>query len=318
MLRTENTALLTSAMAALAIGLVALVVAGVSNSQAIMLDGLFNVAYFVTALLTLRVAALLKRPDDSRFPFGYMYFEPLINTVKGLLILGVSLFALLDAVIALLSGGRAMTMGPALGYAALATLACATVWMLLRRAPCRASSPLVQADVENWMVNALISGGVFVGFCAAWALQAAGMAQAAAYVDPGLVALIVLVSLGVPVRMALRGVGALLNRAPPETVTAPLRAAIAAALAPLPVRALHVRAVQPGRTTYVIAHALLDPAEAGLDLRAADALRRKVVDALVARHAPVIVDVVFTTVEAFAAPGPAFAGPDDRARPQPA
>ena len=45
-------------------------------------------------LFTLRVARLLARPDDERYPFGYLFFEPLINTVKGLLILGVSAFAL--------------------------------------------------------------------------------------------------------------------------------------------------------------------------------------------------------------------------------
>jgi cation diffusion facilitator family transporter len=302
MLRTERAALLTSAGAAAVIGLVALVAAGLSNSQAILLDGLFNVAYFATALLTLRVAALVRRPDDDRFPFGYVYFEPLINTVKGLLILAVSVFALVEAVIALLSGGREMQMGPAIGYAVFATLSCAAVWLALRRSPSRAGSPLVQADAENWMVNTLISGGVLGGFVGAWALQDAGMAAAAAHVDPALVAAIVLASIAVPIRMAWRGVTALLNRAPPQAVTDALRAAAAGALAPLPVRTLFVRAVQPGRTTYVIVHALLDASQAELRLAEADAIRRRVAQALAADHAPVVVDVVFTAVPEFAEP----------------
>ena len=60
-------------------------------------------------------------------------------------------------------------------------------------------------------------------------------------------------------------------------------------------------AIQPGRTAYVVVHALLPP-DTALDLAAADRLRGAVIAALAARHAPVIVDVVFTGVEGFAAP----------------
>lgn len=301
-MRSERAALLLSTLAALVIGTVALVAALLSRSHAVLLDGLFNIAYFATALVTLRVARLLERPDDARFPFGYIYFEPLINTVKGLLILGVSVFALFEAGRALLGGGRAVELGPALGYGVFATLACALVWAVLARAPGRRASPLVEADVQNWMVNTLVSGGVLAGFCAAWALTRAGREGLAAFVDPALVAGVVLVSLAVPIRMAGEGIAALLNRAPAEAVTGPIRAAVAEALAGLPLRALYVRTVKPGRTTYVTIHALVAEAAAGMDLAQADALRRRVVAALAAGHAPVVVDVVFTTVEAYAAP----------------
>ena len=55
---------------------------------------LFNLCFFATALVTLKVAKLLGQPDDRRYPFGYVQFEPLINMVKGLLIVGVGLVAL--------------------------------------------------------------------------------------------------------------------------------------------------------------------------------------------------------------------------------
>ena len=88
---TERTELLVSTIAALALGLLALAVALGTGSAAVLLDGVFNLCFFVTALATLRVAKLLQRPDDARYPFGYVQFEPLINMAKGLLILGVGL-----------------------------------------------------------------------------------------------------------------------------------------------------------------------------------------------------------------------------------
>ena len=77
-----------------------------SSSQAILLDGLFNIAYLAAGLFTIRVAALLAGGDDERFPFGYGFFEPLVNGIKGLLVLGVTVMALYGAVQALFTGGR--------------------------------------------------------------------------------------------------------------------------------------------------------------------------------------------------------------------
>ncbi|MFO1141589.1 MAG: cation transporter [Amaricoccus sp.] len=295
---SERAALWLSAGAAFVLGLVGLTVALASGSGAILLDGAFNLCFFATALLTLRVATLVARPDDERYPFGYLFFEPLINTVKGLLILGVSAIALFDAVVALGNGGRAVHLGPAVAYAAAATLACTLVFLALRRA---APSPLVAADVENWAVNAVISGGVLAGFLLAVTLLRSSQPRAAALVDPGMVALVVLVSLAVPVRMAVRGVGALLNRAPDPAVVASMEAATRGALAPLPVDRLWVRAIQPGRVTYCTVHVLVSPGTP-LALAEADALRGRVISALAARHAPVVADVVFTATEAYAAP----------------
>jgi cation diffusion facilitator family transporter len=301
---SETGALLVSMAAALVLGIFGLVSAVLSNSQAILLDGLFNVAFFVTALFTLRVAALLRRPDDARFPFGYLYFEPLINTVKGLLILGVALFALIDALITLFSGGRQLDLGPALIYAAAATIICGLVMLTLKRTG--GGSPLVEADIGNWSVNAAISAGVFAALVLAALLQRLGMATAAAHVDPVLVGLVVLVSLGVPIRMAGRGLNALLNRAPDAEVVAAIEDRVRGALGDLPLRRLYVRVVRPGRTTYITAHVLLDPSQTRLDVGRADTLRAAIIDALAEAHAPVIVDVVFTAREAFAAPTTGF------------
>lgn len=297
----ERAALRLSAGGALTLGAVALGFSAATGSGAILLDGLFNLCFVVTAVLTLRVATLLTRPDDERYPFGYLFFEPLINAAKGLLLIGVSLFALADAGVALAHGGRSVTFGPAIAYAAGATAACLAVAIVLRRSHRASPSPLVAADIEAWFVSAAISAGVLAGFLIAARLAARGHATAAAYVDPAMVALVILASIAVPIRMAVTGLAALLNRAPDPAVVAGMEALARAALADLPVARLWIRAIQPGRTTYATVHALLPPG-ATLDLATADRLRGAVIAALATRHAPLVVDVVFTGVEAYAAP----------------
>ncbi len=105
---SETRFLIVSAIGNLVVGCVGLVVSVLSASQAILLDGLFNLTYFAAGLFTIKVASLLSLGDDERFPYHYASFEPLVNGIKGLLVLGVSIIALIGAAQALLTGGRAI------------------------------------------------------------------------------------------------------------------------------------------------------------------------------------------------------------------
>lgn len=299
---SERAALWLSAAAALTVGCAGLGFSVVTGSQAILLDGAFNLTYFVTALLTIKVSRLVVQPDTEDFPFGYSFFEPLINGFKGVLILGISMLALFDAATALFSGGRSIVIGPAIGYGVFATLACGATAMLLHRAHRSTRSPLVGVDAENWMLDGIISGAVLLAFCAVPAVEAMGWSRAVPYVDPLLVTAVVLISLGIPVRMAWRAVVELLNRAPPPEERAPIVATVKEVLADLPASAVYVRMIRPGRTLYVVAHVVV-PDDLSIDsVSTLDGVRRRVDTALRRTHTNVFVDVVFTADPYWAAP----------------
>jgi predicted Co/Zn/Cd cation transporter (cation efflux family) len=133
-LSEERRILRLSAFACLGIGIVGATFAWLTGSEAILLDGAFNPTYFVTGLLTLEVVDWVERGDDERYPFGYGFFEPLVNGMKSLLVSGVSLMALFGAVSALLSGGRAIALGWAVVYGAVASASCWTLAWLTRLA----------------------------------------------------------------------------------------------------------------------------------------------------------------------------------------
>jgi len=302
----EVKALMLSTVAALGLGAVALAVALVTESGAILLDAAFNLCFFATALFTLRVARLLKLPDDQDYPFGYLHFEPLINMVKGLLILGVGVFALVDAAIALYRGGTAVSAGIALIYAIYATMHCAIILAVLRRAERQVPSPLIKGDIDNWTVNLAISIGMVVAFCLALLLQHWEMAAAAKLVDPILVSLVVILTIVVPIRMCWHAMLALLKRAPDAKVVTGIEALVTQALGDLPIRGLFTRVVQPGRTLYALVHVLLSEEQAGMDVRRMDELRRAAVAAVADQHTPIILDIVFTAIDEFAAPTTGF------------
>ena len=92
-----------------AAGMATLAVAGiwfalVSHSEAILLDGIFSSIGMMLSLLTLKVAEMVKRPDDEHFHYGYAHFTPLLNLIKALLMIVLCVFALASAIDAALSG----------------------------------------------------------------------------------------------------------------------------------------------------------------------------------------------------------------------
>ncbi|MGD9402114.1 MAG: cation diffusion facilitator family transporter [bacterium] len=291
---TERRGLLISAVTCLVVGCVAFVFVYLSSSQAILLDGVFNIIYFLTGLFTLRIARLLREPGDEEFPFGFAYFEPLINGVKGALVLGMSLIALAGAAEAAASGGREIEAGAAVGYAVFATVACWSAFLGVRHVSKRTNSPLLRADAANWMVNGAVSTAVLLAFLSMYLIHALGADHLLPYVDPVLVIALVVVTISVPARQAWRALMEMLNRAPSVKVRERIKAVVESCIRDLPVEQVFVRVVQPGRMRYVSAHVVLPRDFEPAGLLAQDEIRERIWDALQKDMPGTILDVVFT------------------------
>ncbi|WP_427030202.1 cation diffusion facilitator family transporter [Halomonas sp. H2] len=301
-MKTESSTLAFSAFMALLIGCAGITATLASNSQAILLDGLFNLIYFSVALVTIKVSKLASRPDSDSYPFGYSYFESLVNLCKGLLILGVSIFALVDAIAALLSGGREISAGLAVIYALFATAACSLTAWVMHRSQRHVSSPLVAADKLNWLVNSVISAAVLAAFCLVMLFERLDWRDIVPYVDSLLVMAVVLLCLGVPVRMASQALRELLNKTPDEAVAEPVRQAVARGLADIDTQEVRVRMVRPGRLLYIMVHVVLPKALHESTLAHQDALRQQIDEEVRHIYSPVVCDVVFTEDDRWAAP----------------
>jgi len=291
---SESFALRLSIAGNLGIGIVGLVFAVLTGSQAILLDGLFNWVFFVMGLLTLRVARLVQEPDSATYQFGHAAFEPLINTVKGLLILSVSVLALIPAVLALFRGGREMDAGFGVIYAVFAMLVCFALAITQRRLASRVASPLVETDAKNWLVNGMISSAVGLVFAVVIVLRGSKWQHLVPYVDPVLVVVMVCVTLGVPWKMVRSGIGELLHVAPDPELQQRVRAQVRPALEGLEISGAYLRMVKIGRWFSVVIHVVL-PATFRLQrIAELDAVRARVATALEGIHPNLVVDTVFT------------------------
>ncbi len=301
-LEVERRFLVISAGCNLLLGCLGITFALVTASQAILLDGLFNCSYFATGLYTVRVASLVAGGDDERFPHGYAFFEALVNGVKGMLVLGVSVMAIVGAVQALVGGGRPIAAGTAVIYGVCALIICWAMFYFSRPVDKTAGSPLVHADMENWFINAAISSCVLLAFAGIFFFESLGLHAFVPYVDPTVVLAVVALSLGIPVRMAWNSLMQLLNRAPAGKVIDEVVGIVDMSLRDLPVKERFIRVVQPGRQRMVLVHVILPTDYQPVGLRSLDEVRAKTHAALVTAHVATILDMLFTTDRQWGAP----------------
>lgn len=290
----EKKFLLISTVGSLLIGSLGVTLSFFASSQAILLDGLFNLVYFVACLLTIKVAQLIKRGDTEAFPFGYAYFEPLINGAKGALVLGVTIIAFIGSVETLLSGGSEIAAGIAILYGGLATAACWFLAMVTYKGSKRTRSPLVQADAANWLINAAISSAVLIAFIIVFLAQGTAFEAFSPYIDPLLVIVIVMISVSVPIKMAWNSVLELLDRSPPAEIIGQLRKTLEDELVDLPVQMLHLRVTQAGRTRMLLVHVVLPSHYPVESLSKLDGFQSSCLLALKKEHPNTFLDMVFT------------------------
>jgi cation diffusion facilitator family transporter len=309
----EARALRLSISGALLLALLGFAFAFWASSSAILLDGAYNLILFTMALLSSKVARLVGRPDDERFPFGYASFEPLLNLTKGLVVGFVVLLAAYGAVDALLHGGRHSEPGLGVVYALLGAGTCTAISLYQRRAFRRTGSPLLEVEAKNWAVDGVICGAVGVGFLAVWLLGRTALAGLVPYADPVIVLVLVVLLAPIPLGIVRLNLGQLLLAAP----TPELRAAVLSCVRPLLERPDVVevipRLVKVGRLTYLSLSLVIRPDSELGTIAAQDALREALRQALSPAFPGITGDVLFTADRKWVVSPTAAGGPANRA-----
>ena len=291
----EQRAIQLSQVGALALAALGFAFAFIASSDAIMLDGVYNLIMFTMALVSRWVAAVVRRCDDAHFPFGYGGFEPLLNITKGLVIAFVELFALYSAIQAILGGGRHSEAGLGVVYALIAAAACFALALYQRRAYGRSGSSLLQVDAKNWLIDAAISSAVAVAFFVAWQLQGSRFEIYLPYTDPAIVLMLVLILLPIPVGIIRQNLKELLLAAPAPAYVGAVQSAIAPLLQPPEVSETLLRVIKSGRRPYFSLYLMISPDSRLAHVSAQDGHREALRQTLMERFPGIIGDIVYTS-----------------------
>lgn len=264
------------------------------QSEAILLDGFFNFISLLMAIATLWVSWLISKPANKLFQFDYLNFIPLVNVIKGLLILTVSLFALASSVIAIIEGGRTMNAGLAVIYSIIAASGCLIIALIQRNIGKKTCSTMVIVDAQNWLVNGLISLSVGIAFTIVVFIQGTSFAWFIPYSDSTIVIVVVLISIGVPSQIIIKGVKQLLLAAPSSKIQTKLEKILASVIENLPCEKYQIKMTETGQYLYVYILWLLPEKEESNKIKEVDNYRNIVTNILRENHQYLNLDIIFT------------------------
>lgn len=222
---TEQGVLRLSIAGALLLALTAVVFGLLANSSLIIFDGIYGLIDVVMTWLSLLVARLIALSTNTdalqsrlnqRFTMGFWHLEPIVLGVSGTLMIGAALYALVNAVDALMSGGRHIALGPAMIFAALSLLAEAALGVFVLRANRRIGSEFIALDAKNWMIAASMSACYLVAFLGGALVRGTAWDWIGPYIDPAILAFVCVLVMIAPLGTVRRALAGILLVTPPE------------------------------------------------------------------------------------------------------
>ncbi|MBV4534921.1 MULTISPECIES: cation diffusion facilitator family transporter [Pseudomonas] len=206
-LTSEQGLLRTSIAVTLFIATIGIAFGLASGSFSIVFDGVYSLvdasmsglSLVVVKLITAHVTSKqMSRKLRERFTMGFWHLEPMVLALNGILLSGVAVYALINAVSSLLEGGRHLEFGIALIYAVLTVIACLTIAVVEARANRTLNSDFVRMDVKGWVMSASITAALLIAFCVGFAIQGTEWQWISPYIDPAVLALVCLVIIPLP------------------------------------------------------------------------------------------------------------------------
>jgi len=272
---------------------IALGFAIITHSGAILFDGIYSLIAFFMAILTLKVAHLVQRPDDDRFHFGYTAIEPTLNLFKSLIIICTCIYAVFGSVVSLLEGGNPAEYGIAIIYGVIATLGCFAVSAYMYYKGKDLRSDLVGVDARTWFVDGVLSAAILVGFFIAYTLQYFGLGQYAPLVDPILLIVLGISMLPIPGKIMLDSLNEVINKAPSEAVSAVIEKKLKQTLSDVPYEHVEVRISKRGRDVYLLVHIVVDDSFSFATIRELDDIRGQCEASMREWDPAIIMDILF-------------------------
>jgi predicted Co/Zn/Cd cation transporter (cation efflux family) len=220
----ERHSLLWSMVITALLGTAGVIWGVVSESQMILLDGVYAVLGLLVTWLLLMASGLAQAEPSHRYPYGRESLTPLVIGVQGFVLLATLGYAAVDATLTIREGGSAVDPGWAIVYSVLTTAGSLLTWLWLRS---RARhSDVLTSESTAWKIGALRGLGMIAGFTLMAVIAGTSLDDVVPYIDPIMVLITCAVFIPAPIGMVRVTIVELLEGAPSAEVQAPVLEAV--------------------------------------------------------------------------------------------
>lgn len=304
----EQTVLRISIGTTILVAMFGIIVGVISGSSSIAFDGAYSLMDAGMSLLALIVARLITAYTNdtirssklrNRFSVGFWHLEPIVLGANGMLLIGVSVYALITAIGKLVAGGNRLLFDYALIYAVVTLVACIGMAIFGRRANRIIRSDFIALDVTAWMMSAAITAALLIAFIGGLLIEGTSLEWLAPYIDPAVLALVCVVLIPMPVSTVRRALSDVLLMTP-DSLRSHVEAVATRTVARHGLRSYRAYVAKVGRSTQIELYFIVPAGLAPRSIESWDAIRDEVGDAIGDESPNRWLTVVFTADEAWA------------------
>lgn len=195
-----------------------------AGSFSIVFDGVYSLTDAVMTMVALLVSKLITQSLAERtrarlvrhFTMGFWHLEPMVLGLSGFLLIGAAVYALINAVGSLMTGGRELAFDLAILYALITLAGAVGMAIFGTRANRTIGSNFVALDAKAWVISAALTAALLIAFVFGWLIQGTALEWLSPYVDPAVLAIVCLVVIPMPIPTVRRALADILLVTPAD------------------------------------------------------------------------------------------------------
>ncbi len=211
-MKSEKNMLALSAIGALFFAVLGVAWGIIIDSSMIIFDGLYSLISLFLSVLAICVTRYINKSDFEKFPFGKWVLEPITVVFNSIVLTIMCVINFVNSAKEILAGGKVVDADLALGYSIISILGCLLVYRILAKNNKEVASGIVGAEINQWLMDTLVSVAVLVGFLICIILNKTSLSYFSKYIDPLMVLITSSIFIKVPVTTLIKNFKEILNR----------------------------------------------------------------------------------------------------------
>ena len=141
--------------------LIGIFIAIICDSLTLFVDALHSVVDVIVSVLAIFVVRKIQEPPNPHYNYGYAKYEPFMIAVDGLLIMAICAGSIVGSVQDIVHPEPVKHLQVIIIYSFISIFICIGFGLYMKSIGDKISSELLKADSQLWIIEGIVSAGVF-------------------------------------------------------------------------------------------------------------------------------------------------------------
>ena len=249
--KKERKIILFSLFAGLVLLFIEIVMSIETNSQAMLMDALYDSIDIIIVALTLFLINLYHKPISEKKPFGFSQLESFFILLKTFMILALNVSIIINAVVLIVNGGREVDVTTISVFQFVLFIGNLVTWIMIRHFNKKINSPTIKAEVLSWKADVFYSIGLAFAFFMVQFLKGTKFNNLVLYFDQIVVIISGIIMLPDLLKVLKENITSVLLFAPSDELVSKIKSIVEKSLENMDAEILHYDIIKTGRKIWI-------------------------------------------------------------------